>query len=782
MPPSAHIRFGSFDLDSTAGELRKSGIPIKLQPQPFRMLVLLLERAGQLVTREEIQRHLWSDSTFVDFERGINFSINQIRGALADNADKPRYIETLPRRGYRFIGVVENLPVPRQPSTPVMDSVGSVPDRKRDRVSGDTSVALHAQVLRWQILLPFTLTVAAFIGAFFFLHRVPLLTQKGTIVLADFTNSTGDAVFDSALRQGLSVQLGQSPFLSLMSDERVRETLSLMGQPVDARVTPQMARELCLRTQSGAVLQGSISSLGSQYVIGLDAVNCKTGDLLAQEQVQAARKEDVLKALGNASTNLRKKLGESLSTVEKFDTPIEQATTPSLEALAAYSLGQKALVVEGDYLAAVRWFENATHLDHNFAMAYAEQSAAYANLGENSLAIENTRKAYELRERVSKREKFYIEHHYYIMLLGDLVGSRQTLELWAQAYPRDSVPHFELGNLYDSLGQYERGLEEAREALRLDPGSGLTYAYLSYSYASLNRLDEAKAVAEEAQAKNLDSPALHITLYPLAFLRNDLAGMAQQVAWAAGKPGVEDVLLAMEADTAAYFGRLEKAGQLSRRAMASAEQEKEKETASCYEAKAALREALFGRPIRARQVAALGLSTHQVLEFVAGFALAVAHDTARAEVVAADMGRRFPKNTIVKFTYLPTIRAQIALNRNDTSKAIQTLQNAAYELGQHGGSCFVALYPVYVRGQSYLTARRGNEAAVEFRKILDHRSVVANEAIGPLAQLGLARAYALQGDTAKARAAYQDFLALWKDADPDIPVLQQAKAEYAKQQ
>ena len=612
------------------------------------------------------------------------------------------------------------------------------------------------------------------IGGFIYTHRAHALTEKDTIVLTDFTNTTGDAVFDGTLGQGLAVQLEQSPFLSLVSDERIQQTLRLMGQPADARLTRGIAREVCQRTGSKAIVAGSISSLGSQYVISLNAVNCNNGDSLAKEQAQAAGKEDVLRALGKAATSLRGKLGESLSTVQKFDTPVEQATTSSLEALQAYSLGQKTISVKVDYVAAMPFFQRAIRLDPNFAMAYARLGVVYWAIGETRQGVENGRKAYELREHVSEREKFDIESRYYYVL-GDLEKARQVDELWAQTYPRDRGPRISLGYTYGMLGQFDKGLAEIREAHRLEAGA-LTYVNLVRAYLPLNRLEEARTTAEEAQAKKLDSPRLRSYLYDLAFLQNDAEGMAQQVAWSMGKPGAEDVLLNKEAYTAGYFGRPGRARELSLRAMALAERTERMETAATYEADAALREALFGNAVEARQraTAALRLSTGWPVQYEAALALAFAGDAARAQALADDLGKRFPEHTIVRFSYLPTIHAQLALIRHDSSKAIEVLQAATpYELGS-------ILYPVYVRGEAYLAAHQGGGAAAEFQKILDHRGIVKSQPIGALAHLGLARAYALQGETPKARTAYQDFFALWKDADPDIPILQQAKAEYAK--
>jgi tetratricopeptide (TPR) repeat protein/predicted Ser/Thr protein kinase len=667
---------------------------------------------------------------------------------------------------------------------------------KRDTDSGRAAVAAaevsvktakKSNRFRWAAATGATIVVAGLAvgGWLLYSREAHALTEKDTIVLADFTNTTGDPVFDGTLRQGLAVQLEQSPFLSLVSEERIQQTLRLMGQPPDAKLTPQIAREICQRTASVAVLDGTIEGLGSQYVLGLKAVNCRTSDSLADEQVTAGSKEQVLRALGEAAARLRGKLGESLNTLQKFDTPIEEATTPSLEALQAYSLGQKAMVGRGDYVAALPFFQRAISLDPNFALACAALGASYFNLDEMKLAAENTQKAYQLRKHVSDREKFYIESHYYHYAHGDLEKARQAYELWAQTYPRDDEPHNGLGIINNTLGQYDKSLTQFREALRLDPGSGLSYANLVVAFLHLNRLDEARATAEEARAKKLDSPFLHDYLYDIAFLQNDAAGMAQQVTWSAGRPGVEDWLMYGEADTAAYSGRLGTALDFSRQAVASAERAEEKETAAEYEADAAVQLALFGKLAEARQRTkkALGLSHGRDVQFLAALALAIAEDTVRSQSLADNLAQRFPEDSMVHFNYLPTIRAHLALNRKGPSNAIEILQAARYvelQAPSYGGALINNLYPVYVRGEAYLAAHQGSEAATEFQKILDHPGIAINEPIGALAHLQIGRACALQGDIGKSRAAYQDFLTLWNDADPDIPILIAAKAEYAK--
>ncbi|MGH9775283.1 MAG: protein kinase domain-containing protein [Candidatus Acidiferrales bacterium] len=614
----------------------------------------------------------------------------------------------------------------------------------------------------------------ALTGWLFYSRKAHALTERDTIVLADFTNTTGDAVFDEALRQGLSVQLEQSPFLSIISDQQMQQTLKLMGQRPDAKLTPDIARELCQRTGSAAVLDGSIAQIGTQYLLTVKAVNCISGESLASAEAQATDKNQILDALGKAATEIRTKLGESGITVQKFDTPLEQATTPSFEALQAYSLGRKASAAS-DWAAAVPFLERAVHLDPHFAMAYARLGMMYRNLGEITVGSENSRKAYDLREPASELEKFYIESHYYHISVGDLEKARQVYELWAQTYPRDWVPRVDLADIDNQLGQNDKALAEAGESLRLHP-NGVAYAELGTAYLKLNRLEEARSTAEEAQSKNFDSPSLRITLYRLAFLQNDASGMAQQVNWSAGKPGAEDIFLGLEDDTAAYFGKLGKAREFSRRAVASAVNAEEKEVAASYEADAGIWEALLGNAAKARErvAAALRLSTGRDVQYAAALALALAGDAVRAQALADDLSKRFPEDTLVQTIYLPTLHAQLALDRKDPSKAVEALRTAApYELGS------TPLVPVYVRGEACLALHQGHEAASEFQKILDHRGIVANEPVGALAHLGLARAYAIAGDTAKSRAAYNDFFTLWKDADPDIPILKQARAEYA---
>jgi tetratricopeptide (TPR) repeat protein len=646
-----------------------------------------------------------------------------------------------------------------------------------------------AKSTRWWIVSGAAILLLGLVtGArLFFSPKVHALTDKDTIVLADFTNTTGNTVFDGTLRQGLSVQLEQSPFLSIISDQQIQQTLSQMGQPADAKLTPPIARELCQRAGSAAVLDGSIAQIGTQYLLTLKAINCESGKSLASTEAQASDENHVLEALGKVSVDLRNKLGESLSTVQKFDTPLEQATTPSLEALKAFSVGMRTISTKGSD-AAIPFFKRAIELDPNFAVAYAYLGVTENDLLESGLAAEYHRKAYELRERSSEAEKYWITAGYHKAVTGNIDKAIEACDLWIQAYPRSEVPHvFLAGAVLPVIGNNERAFEEATEAIRLNPSFAIPYFLRIVLAVALNRPDEAKATYARAQERKLDIPFFYFGLYELAFLQNDAAGIAKQIAKTTGLAGLEDQMLALEADTAAYSGRLKEARELSRRAMDSAERAGEKDPPAMYLATSGLREAWFGNmdEARSRVTSALKRSSNRDVLYFAALAFAYSNEDARAQALMGDLNKRFPEDTIVQFNYLPTLRARLALNKGKAADAIENLRiTAPYELGV-STDCqanWSVMYPVYARGEAYLAARQGREAAAEFQKILANRGLVLNQPTVPLAHLGLARAYVLQGDPSKAKAAYQDILTLWKDADPDIPVLLQAKAEYKKLQ
>ncbi len=678
---------------------------------------------------------------------------------------------------------------------------------KRDSESGHGSAASWGTVMvpetprvgkLWEIAVPTLLVALLLAGGLYYRsrHQTKRLTAKDTIVLTDFANSTGDAVFDDTLKTALSVSLRQSPFLNVLSDSEVAKTLQQMTRPASTKLTPEVARELCQRAGSKAYIAGSIGSLGSEYVLGLKAVNCQNGDTLAQEQVTAASKEKVLDMLGEAASKLRGELGESLATVQKFDVPLEQATTSSLEALKAFSLGAKTYSGQGA-AAALTYDQRAIQLDPNFAMGYEAVGNDYNGLAQLGRAGEYYTKAFQLREHASEREKLAITADYYSNVTGELDKAAQTYQEEIASYPREGAAYGNLSLVYAAQGQYEKAVESQSQDRRLAPNAVSVYTNLANDAIALQRLDETRQIVHEAQARKLDDPVFHNALYALAFLRVDSAAMAEQQHWFAGKPGYENVGLALASDTEAYAGHLAKARELTKRAVDSAIRADSKENGAIWQAIAAQREAAYGNATEARQTAAEALKlapASQGAEVEAALAFAMAGDTARAESLAQDLGKRFPLDTQVQSLWLSAIQAQLALDKKNPAAALTALHAASpIELGQIGFvnniSC---LYHVYIRGKAYLAAGQGNAAAAEFQKILDHGGIVWNCWTGALAHLGVARANALESRTSqgadadaarvRALAAYKDLLTVWKDADPDISVLKAAKAEYAKLQ
>ena len=659
-------------------------------------------------------------------------------------------------------------------------------------------VAVTQKRRLWKIAVPAVVVVIALIagGLYYRSHRAKPLTDKDTVVLADFANSTGDAVFDDALKTALSVSLRQSPFLNALSDSKVAKTLKLMARASDTKLTPDVARELCQRTGSKAYIAGAIAGLGSEYVLGWKAVDCESGDPLAEEQVTAASKEKVLDALGEAASKLRGELGESLATVQKFDVPLAEATTSSLEALKAYGLGRKVLREKGP-TAALPYDQHSIELDPSFAIGYAAVASDYVSIAELGRASEYSSKAFRLRDRTSERERLSIAARYYDHVTGELEKTVQTYQGLVASYPRDFGAFGNLGNAYTEQGEYEKAVEAYRENLRLTPDNPVPYGSLAFSLFSLQRFDEAWQTIEQARARKLDSFILHGNLYALAFLRGNSSAMTEQQQWFAGKPE-ENFGLSLASDTEAYVGHLRKARELTKGSVDSAIRADSKETGAIWQAIAGQREAAFGNAAEAKQAATEALKlfpNSQGVGVEATLAFAIAGDMARAESLALDLNKRYPLDTQMQSLWLSAIRAQLALNRKSPSEALNDLQAAAPPI-EFGSIPFVAnvscLYPTYIRGEAYLAAGQGKEATAEFQKLLNHSGIVGNCWTGALARLGVGRANALQARTSqgadadaarvRALAAYKDFLTLWKDADPDIPILKQAKAEYAKLQ
>jgi len=775
------VRFEDFELDLRAYQVRRSGRTLKLERIPMDVLLLLAERRGQLVTREEIIEKLWGKDVSLDTDNAINTAIRKIRQVLKDDPEQPRFIQTITGKGYRFIAPVT------EPGTKE-EAQERKGDSARAATTGETATGTDLRK-HWMLLVAATVAVAALaLAGYLYFHRAPKLTDKDTIVLADFANSTGDPVFDDTLRQGLAVQLEQSPFLSLISDERIQQMLKLMAKPADARLTPEVSREICERTASAAVLDASIASLGSQYVLTLRAKDCRSGDVLDEEQVQAARKEDVLNALSQIASKFRTRVGESLSTVNSHDTPLAEATTPSLEALKAYSVGWQVSFSSGS-AASVPFLQRAIELDPNFASAHALLGRFYGDIGETVLSAKYTGEAYRLRDHASDQEKFFISASQDLQVTGNLEKAQQTCDLWIQTYPRSWLPHGLLsGGIYPPLGKYEKAAEEAQTAIRIDPDFSIGYVNLAASYVSQGRMADAENTLQRASERKLDIPDFYVLRYVIAFLKGDKTGMEREVAQSREKPSVDDWIANSEGFVLAYSGHLQAARNMSRLAADFARKTERRDTEALYETDAAVREALFGNVASAKQGTkrALDLSKSRDVGYDAGLALVLSGDSSRSQAVSDDLSRRYPEDTRIQFIYLPTVRALLALNNRQPAKAIESLETAIpYELGtpSEGGSEFLLgasnLYPAYVRGLAYLAAHQGREAAAEFQKILDHREIVVCDPIGALVHLQLGRAYTLSGDKTKAKTAYQDFLTLWKDADPDIPILKQAQAEHA---
>ena len=811
METNGIFRFGEgFQVDAAARTLRREDELVILNRRSFDVLLYLVRNPGRVVSRDELLKRVWPD-TSVD-ENSLTQSISSLRRALEEKPGDNSFIITVPGRGYQFASAVTVVASENENTLPAVAAAGPssgtlllrqqtirtsvITEEKEPRYLPDHRSRLASTVVI-AVAGMLGVAVAIFAGAWLWRsHRVPKLTEKDTVVLADFSNTTGDAVFDDTLKTALNISLRQSPFLNVLSDSEVTKTLQQMTRPANTKLTREVTRELCLRAGKKAYIEGSIGSLGSQYVLGLKAANCQNGDTLAEEQATAASKEKVLDALGKEASKLRTELGESLATVQRFDVPLAQATTPSLEALKAYSLGQKASR-DKDPAAALPYDQRAIELDPNFAMGYVAVGVDYFSLNEPRRAGEYYARAFQLREHVSEREKLAISAWYYLNVTGELDKAAQTFQEEMESYPLKAGENVTLGVVLSAQGQYEKAAEVAKQAVRLAPDWVGGYENLSMDALALQRFDQARQAITDAQARKLDGYLLHVHLCALAFLGADPGAMADQQRWLAAKQGYEHFGLAFASDTEAYEGHVSKARELTKQAMDSAIRTDNREDGALWQANAALQQAAYGNHSQARLAAAEAIklaSASQDVEVEAALALAMAGDTAQAEFLAQELGKRFPLDTQMQLLWLPATQAQLALDKSDPATALTTLQaSLPIELGNipfaNNISC---LYHVYIRGEAYLAAGQGSAAAAEFQKIIDHSGIVWNCWTGALAHLGVARANALQArtsrgsdaDAARVRSltAYKDFLTLWKDADPDIPILKEAKIEYAKLQ
>jgi eukaryotic-like serine/threonine-protein kinase len=787
--PRIVYEFGPFRMDPVKQTLLRENANVPVPPKAFETLLVLVRRSRDVVSKEELLKEVWPDS-FVE-ESNLSQNIFLLRKALGDTAENRQYIVTLPGRGYRFAATVRT--VTEQSEALVAQA------RTRTQIVIEENVADSDQALRAfpiaqklaasrkSLISLSVVAVLLALGALLVIRnrRPATLGEKNAILVADFANTSGDPVFDDTLRQGLSVELEQTPFLHFVSDDQIGRTLRLMEKPPDTRLTRGVAREVCRRANAATEIEGSIVALGNQYVIGLSAVDCQSGETLAHEQISANGKEMVLTALGDAASKLRAKLGESRASLEKHDIPLAEATTPSLEALKAYSMGWKVAASQGGE-PAIPFFERAVEIDPSFAIAYATLGLMYGSTGSSQLATENVTRAYELRDRASDNERFFITGYYFGRATGNQEKAQQVCDEWVRTYPRDFLPHSFLAGFIDPvLANYKGAAEEAQKIIELNPDASLGYYLLGYNLMDLNDLQGVENAIQMAAKNNLNQVRMATLRFDLAYMKGDAAGMRREVEWAQAHPEIEDWVLDRQAFAEASEGRLNNAIGLSRHAVELAQQGGKREQAAVFQVRAALWEAFFGNSIDAKRAAtaALALAANREVNYGAALALALSGDSTQSEKLANDMEKRYPEDTSVRFSYLPVIRAVVALRHGEPLKAIDALQaGVPYEMGAPRSSqtgYFGALYPVFFRGEALLAAHKGAEAAREFQKILIHRGIMIGDPVFVLAHVGLARAYALSGETAKARAQFEDFFALWKGADLDIPALKRAKAEFA---
>jgi DNA-binding winged helix-turn-helix (wHTH) protein/Tfp pilus assembly protein PilF len=786
--PRIVYEFGPFRMDPDKQTLLRENVAVPVTPKAFETLLVLVRRSRDVVSKEDLLKEVWPDS-FVE-ESNLSQNIFLLRKALGDTAENRQYIVTLPGRGYRFAASVRT--VTEQGEALVAQA------RTRTQIvieenEAETDHALKALPIpqrpgagRKFLFSAAVVAVLLALGVFLLIRnrRPANLDEKDSILVADFVNTTGDPVFDDTLRQGMEVQLEQSPSLSMVSEDGIRQALRLMGQSPDARLTGQTAREVCERTGSSAVLEGSIKPLGSEYVLDLRSTNCRTGENIDDEQVQVARKEDALDAVTRMARGFRVRAGESAAALVKHDTPLAEATTPSLEALKAYSLGWKFAASQGGE-PAIPFFQRAVEIDPSFAVAYASLGLMYGSTGSSELATENVTRAYELRDRASDKERFFITGYYFGRATGNQEKAQQVCDEWARTYPREFLPHSFLGGFVDLvLANYKGAIEEAQKTIELNPDASLGYYLLGYNLIYLNDLRGAENAVHTAAERNLDQARMATLRFDLAYMKGDAAAMRREVELSQAHPETQDWMLDRQAFAEASEGRLKNAINLSGQAVALALQGGRREQAAVFETRPALWEAFFENSIEAKRTAtaALALASNREVNYGAALALALSGDSTQAERLANDMEKRYPEDTSVRFSYLPVISAAVAVQHGGPLKAIDALQaSVPYEMGSPRSSqtgYFGSLYPVFFRGEALLAMRKGAEAATEFQKILSHRGITIGDPVLVLAHIGLARSYALSGESAKARAQYEEFFALWKNADPDCPILKRAEAEY----
>jgi DNA-binding winged helix-turn-helix (wHTH) protein/Tfp pilus assembly protein PilF len=774
-------RFGLFEADLQQRVLTRNGLRVRLQDQPFQVLAILLERPGEIVTRDRLREKLWSADNYVEFDDGLNTAIKKLRLALGDTADNPRFVETVHRRGYRFVAPVsffsETKPEEVGPSSPKPSPLRSEPTTLA------TEPGRAAGHLRYVPAIIAGILIVGTFATYLLMRPHPFrVTSADSIVLADFANTTGETVFDDALREATEVGLQQSPYLNILSDRKMAALLKQMGRSAGDHTTGQMAIELCQRAGSKIAVQGSVSSIGTTYLVGLAAIRCDNGSPIALEQVQAQRREDVVDALGSATTRLRARLGESLPSIQKYDVPLEQATTPSLDALKAYSQALSTQVGSGD-IPAIPFFKRAIDIDSNFALAYGSLAAVYRNLGETELSRQNAIRAFASKDRVTDFERLSIEAWYQIYATENLEQAAEIFEVERKTYPVSSRNLNDLGVIYGSLGRFDKEIDIDRESLRNGSSAAATYGNLAVSLMALGRFDEADNVLLEASKTTPPSDYLLQVSYWRAFLRGDDAEMQRLLLQSSSVSAAQSLLLSEQANTEAYYGHLRKSRELALNAAALLQKQGQADEAGLCLAQAAVREAEIGDSPQTRDLLAkaLNLTHDQHVLRLSAFALVRIGDLARGKILAEKFARQYPSSTFVQKYWLPLIYAAIELRKQNGTKAVELLNTvASFDMAAPDEFSTSTLYPAFVRGQAYLAVDDDMKAAEQFKRLTDHPGMVLNFPLGALARLELARAYSRTNDIAKASEQYQVFLQLWKDADPDNSVLKQAKSEYTK--
>jgi DNA-binding winged helix-turn-helix (wHTH) protein/tetratricopeptide (TPR) repeat protein len=801
--PPRRFAFADFILSPQDGTLVHRGHKVRLQDQPLRLLVLLVERAGEVVTREEIQARLWPENTYVEFDKSLRVAISKVREALRDSADRPSYIETVPRRGYRFIAPVTVTGVNSLSSSALEAALsepnaqvepgteGSMRTGPNGRTEAETQTGaaknrLGARGVRILLASGVALLLGLSVLGFALYRRQALfqLSAQDAIVVADFENTTGDDVFDDALRQALLVGMQQSPNVQVLSDRKTAVILKQMGHSSEERISGQLGFQLCQRVGAKALLQGSISRVGSAYLVGLAAIRCENGKLIAHEQVEANEKGDVVDALGKTTEKLRERLGESLPSIRRYNAPLEQATTPSLDALKTYGAALATWDEKGD-AAAIPLLKKAIQLDPNFAMAYGALADMEDNLGDSESAQGNATHAFQLRDRVTEPERDSIDARYYHHVTGELDKQIAVYERHLRNYPDTAMAHSELGAAYSNLGQVERGMVELRQALALAPERANAYGNLAEALMMAGNIDEAEAVLKQASDRNMRTDFLLEINYWDSFLRNDQAGMQRAVEQSASVPGAQGLLLSEQASTYAYHGQFNKSAVASASAAKQMVQDGDKASAALVLARAAVWQSEAGSALKAQSLMgqALKLDDSSQVRTLDALVAVESGDPAKSLNLCAALDKQSPAATFIQKYWLPVLRAQLALHHGDPGKAIELLSPALdTETAITDEFSTSSLYPAYVRGQAYLLNGDGKAAAVEFQKLTSHPGMVLNTPLAALARLQLARAYALSGDSSKALGSYREFLALWKDADRETPVLAKASAEFVRLQ